>query len=216
MANKPTKASKPQLGLAGAAEIHYARLANDAARVAGSFEVNVLALPLARFIILASARKDVSDAERAEFNAAQLLTRGAWTELQSLLDEVKSEPLRNEMTLAIDALCTGVAQLGRFACPADVQQRALESEQQCKQAKVASAGKAKKDNPRRRKLYKAIKEEAEALNEKLSKGLKFAERLRPGVLSRLGLAANTKGWPVARTIKDCIENPPKDDEQDTN
>jgi hypothetical protein len=73
-----------------------------------------------------------------------------------------------------------------------------------KQAYVAqSFNKLKADN-RNRELITCIEAEAAAQNRVLSKGLKFAQLIRPGVRRRLGLEPDEANWPSASTIKAAV------------
>lgn len=73
-----------------------------------------------------------------------------------------------------------------------------------KQALIAQYARVQKAAKRRRQLFTSIQEEAKAQNRALSKGIKFAQLIRPGVRVRLGLERNGSGWPSASTIKNAI------------
>jgi hypothetical protein len=69
------------------------------------------------------------------------------------------------------------------------------------QAQWAKSEKAKERNER---LVECIQDEAKAQHRALSKGIKFAQLLRPGVRQRLGLEPHGAGWPSASSIKGAI------------
>lgn len=73
-----------------------------------------------------------------------------------------------------------------------------------KQAYIAQSAKSRKAAVRRATLFKCIKAEAQAQNRVLSKGIKFASLIRPGVRQRLGLDPEGIDWPSASSIKVAV------------
>ena len=73
-----------------------------------------------------------------------------------------------------------------------------------KQARIAHSAKIQKAAERRVKLWHCIVAEAEVQNKTLSKGIKFARQIRPGVRQRLGLEPEGRDWPSASSIKVAI------------
>jgi hypothetical protein len=73
-----------------------------------------------------------------------------------------------------------------------------------KQAYIARAGRNRKVAKRHKDLISFIEVEAKSLNLALSKGLKFAQLIRPGVRTRLGLEPDGDGWPSPSTIKGVV------------
>jgi hypothetical protein len=73
-----------------------------------------------------------------------------------------------------------------------------------KQASRARLAKSKKNAPRYDRLFDCIRAESLAQRRVLSKGIKFAQLLRPGVRRRLGLSPDENGWPSASTIKGAV------------
>jgi hypothetical protein len=73
-----------------------------------------------------------------------------------------------------------------------------------KQAHVARVAKHRKAARRNDQLVECILAEAKAQNVKMSKGIKFAHMVRPGVRQRMGLGPDEDGWPSASTIKAAV------------
>jgi hypothetical protein len=73
-----------------------------------------------------------------------------------------------------------------------------------KQAHMAQAAKLRKAAQRYDQLFKCILAEAKAQNLKMSKGIKFAQVVRPGVRRRMGLEPDENGWPSPSTIKSAV------------
>jgi hypothetical protein len=73
-----------------------------------------------------------------------------------------------------------------------------------KQAHIARNAKSLKAAQRHGRLIVCIKAEARAQKRVLSKGIKFAHLIRPGVRQRLDLEPEGSGWPSASTIKGAV------------
>jgi hypothetical protein len=73
-----------------------------------------------------------------------------------------------------------------------------------KQALIARSAKSRKAAQRQGQLFVYIEAEARAQNRALSKGIKFAQLIRPGVRQRLGLEPEGSSWPSASTIKGAV------------
>lgn len=81
--------------------------------------------------------------------------------------------------------------------------RGIKNEVLIDNAKMASGVNASKAADRLRKLHDAIREDVKAKKLTLATSIEFADRIRPGVLDRLGIKEST-GWPSASTIKAAI------------
>jgi L-lysine 2,3-aminomutase len=73
-----------------------------------------------------------------------------------------------------------------------------------KQARIAQTFNKIKAAERQKRLLACIEDEVAAEKRTLSKGLKFAQIIRPGVRRRLGLEPDKTDWPSASTIKAAV------------
>jgi hypothetical protein len=80
----------------------------------------------------------------------------------------------------------------------------IETETKATQARRAGAGNRAKAEARNRTLDDAIKAEAEAQKKKLATSTEFADLIRCGVRTRLGLKPDGAGWPSIGSIREAV------------
>jgi hypothetical protein len=133
--------------------------------------------------------------ELSELGAEAHIRRmnGAYEQLTMCIDCVQSRMLRKQILKTVYHLAELISEI--------IEEHHNVKRAATKQAYVARAGRNRKVAERHKELIQFIEAEAKSLNLIFSKGIKFAQIIRPGVRRRLGLEPEGEGWPSASTIK---------------